>query len=193
MRTVSAEGTPKVRLFVPLCAMFSSALLGQTYTVSTFTGGLPPDNIPGTSASVTPPLGVAVDSAGNAFFLSLSTVFRLDATLGTLTRVAGNGTRGYSGDNGPATSAQLNCSGCGIALDSSGNIYIADGGNNVVRKVSNGVITTVAGDGNNGFSGDGGPATAARLYQPMAVAVNAAGNLYIADSANSASVWYRTA
>lgn len=97
--------------------------------------------------------------------------------------MAGNGTQGFSGDSGPATSAQLDLPG-GIAFDSSGNMYIADGANNRVRKVSGGTITTIAGNGTAGFSGDKGPATAAELDDPTGVAVDSQGNVYIADSAN---------
>ena len=81
---------------------------------------------------------------------------------GTITTVAGNGEYGYSGDGGPATSASL-YGPSGVAVDSAGNLYIADQGNNVIRKVSGGTITTVAGNGIEGFSGDGGPATSASL------------------------------
>ena len=97
-----------------------------------------------------------------------------------ITTVAGNGTLGYSGDNGPATSAQLGYA-LGIAVDSSGNLYIADNWNSRVRKLSNGVITTVAGNGTLGLSGDDGPATSAQLG-PVSVAVDSIGNLYIADA-----------
>ncbi len=102
---------------------------------------------------------------------------------GSITTVAGNGGVAYGGDNGPATSAELN-SPMGVAVDASGNLYIADKGNNRVRKVSNGTITTVAGDGNYGFGGDGGAATSAELTFPWSVAVDGAGNLYIADEGN---------
>jgi hypothetical protein len=81
---------------------------------------------------------------------------------GVLTTIAGTGTQGYSGDNGPAASAQLS-NPSGIAVDSAGNIYFADVGNQVIRKISKGVITTVAGNGTAGFSGDNGPATSAQL------------------------------
>jgi hypothetical protein len=105
---------------------------------------------------------------------------------GIITTVAGsiNGNYGYSGDNGPATSALLNGA-AGIAVDSSGNLYIADEGNDCVRKVSpSAVITTIAGNGNQGFSGDGGPGTSAELYFPSGVAVAPDGRVYIADSYN---------
>ena len=99
--------------------------------------------------------------------------------------VAGNGTTGYTGDGGPATSAELHGPD-GLALDSSGDIFIADGNANVVREVnhSTGVITTVAGTGTAGYSGDGGLATSAKLSQPADMAFDSSGNLYIADAAN---------
>lgn len=104
---------------------------------------------------------------------------------GIITTVAGNGQSGFSGDGGPATSASLR-SPYGVAADAAGNLYIADPGDNRIRKISaNGTITTVAGDGIAGFSGDGGPAIAASLAAPHGVAVDAAGNLYIADSNNN--------
>src|ERR1017187_8041641 len=168
-----------------LTSIISCSAFGQTYTISTFAGGGLPINIPGTSASLgsDPPQFIAADPAGNLFFVHQNTVLRLDATTGILTLVAGNGTTGFSGDNGPATSAQLNFP-AGVAVDSAGNLYIADSSSNRVRKVSNGVITTVAGNGTSGFSGDNGPATSAELYIPLGVAVDSAGNLYIADFAN---------
>ena len=101
-----------------------------------------------------------------------------------ITTVAGNGAYGYSGDGGPATSAELYAAPLGVAVDASGNIYIADSINNRVREVSNGVITTVAGNGTPGYSGDGGLATSAQLHSPTSVAVDASGNLYIGDAFN---------
>src|SRR5262245_41279608 len=107
------------------------------------------------------------------------------AQMNTITTVAGNGTAGFSGDGGPATSAQLNAP-FSVAVDSAGNIYIAEWSNNRVRKVSpSGVITTFAGTGAAGFGGDGGPATDAALNSPEGVAVDAAGNVYIADAFNN--------
>jgi hypothetical protein len=98
--------------------------------------------------------------------------------------VAGNGTIGYSGDGGAATSAQLNYP-TGVAVDGSGNIYIADLGNSVIRKVStSGTISTVAGNGTYNYSGDGGAATSAELAYPEGVVVDGSGNIYIADSYN---------
>jgi len=158
---------------------------GQTYTINTIAGGVLPVNVQGTSASIGTAQGVAVDSSGNVFIVApdYNLVLRLGATSGELTVAAGNGTAGFSGDNGPAASAELYAP-HGVAVDSAGNLYIADSGNNRVRKVSNGVITTVAGNGTYNFSGDNGPATSAQL-DPEGVAVDSAGNLYIADEANS--------
>ena len=97
----------------------------------------------------------------------------------------GNGTAGYSGDGGPATSAELNGPEV-VALDSAGNLYIAEYYNNRIRKVAaaTGIITTVAGNGTQNYSGDGGAATSAALWSPTGVAVDSANNLYIADFGN---------
>jgi hypothetical protein len=162
---------------VSLALVMSWSALGQTYTISTFAGGGLPVNITGTSASLGNgvPQVLAADRAGSVFFVDQDTVLRLDATTGVLTLVAGNGTYGFSGDNGPATNAQLNGP-VGVTLDSAGDLYIADQGNNCIRKVSGGVITTVAGNGTLGFSGDNGPATNAQLNYPVGVAVDPAGS-----------------
>ena len=107
--------------------------------------------------------------------------------LSTITTVAGNGTLGYTGDGGPATAAEL-YSPTGVAVDAHGNIFISDTYNNVIREVNaaTGKITTVAGDGIFGYSGDGGLATHAELSAPKGIALDAAGNLYIADQSNNA-------
>src|ERR1017187_5034159 len=162
--------------------LLATAAFGQTYTASTFAGVWLPENLPGASVSLNQIGGVAVDAAGNVF-LSLpqyAAVMRLDATTGILTRVAGNASNGFSGDNGPAVNAQLYAPN-GLALDPAGNLYIADTGNYRIRKVSNGIITTVAGNGVSGAAGDGGPATSAEMSYPYALAIDAAGNLYISD------------
>jgi hypothetical protein len=114
----------------------------------------------------------------------------MNTTPQSITTIAGNGTAGASGDGGPAVQAELNRPN-GVALDQLGNLYISDGGNNQVRKVVNptainvDTITTVAGTGARGFAGDGGPAVAAELNRPLAVAVDSAGDLFIADSENN--------
>lgn len=147
-------------------------------------------NIPGTAASLgfDVPLTLTADRSGNVFFLDQGTVLRLDSITGLITIVAGNGTSGFSGDGGPATSAQLNLlsyESAGLAVDSAGNLYISDAGNNRIRKVSNGIITTVAGNGTAGFSGDNGPALSAELHDPQGLAVDAASNIYFADTGNA--------
>jgi uncharacterized protein (TIGR03437 family) len=150
----------------------------QTYTITTFAGGGLPVNIPGTSASLYNPQSVAVDQAGNTYFAAGQVVLRLDAKTRIVTTVAGNGTTGFSGDNGLATNAAL-YNPAGVAVDSAGNLYIADSGNCRIRKVSNGVITTLVGCGNGGI--DNIPATESPLITPTGIALDSAGNLYIAD------------
>jgi len=177
-----------MRLLATTFVLVSSVVLGQTYTISTLAGGALPINIPGPTASIGVVTGVAVDPSGNIFLAGESVVLRLDAVTGTLTLVAGNGTVGFSGDNGPATQAQLGSpSGTplGVAVDAFGNLYIADAGNLRIRKVTNGIITTVAGNGTSGFSGDNGSALTAQLGLPAGVAIDAFGNLYIADALNN--------
>src|SRR2546425_443183 len=111
---------------------------------------------------------------------------RVDLRSGIITTVAGSGTQGFSGDNGPATSAGLKLP-TAVVLDSTGNLFFSDTDNNRVRRVdaATGVITTVAGTDQAGFSGDKGPATSAALSSPVALKIDAAGNLYVSDSGNS--------
>jgi uncharacterized protein (TIGR03437 family) len=126
--------------------------------------------------------GLAMDSAGNLYISdSNNQRIRKVNTSGIISTVAGNGSPGFSGDNGPATSAMLNDPE-GIAVDGEGNLYIADASNSRIRKVSPaGVITTVAGNGNVVDAGDGGPAASAAVDRPAGVTVDSAGNLYIAE------------
>ena len=159
--------------------------------ISTFAGngtaGYTGDGGPATSAELNTPVGVAFDSAGNLYIgdNANSRVRKVNAATGTITTVAGTGVAGYSGDGGAATSAQLNGPEV-VALDSAGNLYIAEYYNNRIRKVAatTGIITTVAGNGTQNYSGDGGPATSAALWSPTGVAVDSANNLYIADFGN---------
>jgi uncharacterized protein (TIGR03437 family) len=165
------------------------------YVISTYAGGaLPPSGIAAVDAPIAWATAVTADGAGNIYFVSsLNCVFKVDPK-GILTRVAGTSRAGYSGDGGPAIDAQLFTTDLftedpqfgypgGIVVDSSGNLYISDAGNHRVRKVSTaGVITTVAGNGTPGYSGDGGPATGAQLMYPAGLAIDAVGNLFIADA-----------
>jgi len=162
----------------------AAAVNAQTYVISTVAGGAPPPTpVPAIQDSIGLSYGVATDSAGNAYFTGLNCVFKV-APSGVLSRIAGTARVGYSGDGGPAASAQLNVP-MGLAVDIGGNLYIADSYNNRIRKVSpSGVITTVAGNGFGGYSGDGGLAADAGISYPNAVAVDSAGNLYIADTNN---------
>ena len=137
------------------------------------------------TARLNNPNAIAVDASGDLFIADTNNnvVREVNAETGVISTVAGNGTCGYSGDGGQATSAELDCP-CGVAVDSTaGLLYIADTGNNVVRVVdlASGVITTFAGGGSEGL-GDEGPATAAELNGPMGLAVDSAGDLYIADT-----------
>jgi hypothetical protein len=140
------------------------------------------DGGPATSAQLSDPYSVAVDGAGNVFIADTdSSRIRRVSPSGIITTVAGNGSYGYSGDGGPATSAQLD-SPRGVTVDGVSNLFIADTYNSRIRKVSpSGIITTVAGNGIYGVSGDGGLATSAQLSYPSSVAVDGVGNLFIAD------------
>jgi len=141
-----------------------------------------------TSAQLNTPWGLSVDSSENLFIADSDNnrIRRRDAVTQVITTVAGNDTQGFSGDGGPATSAELHLP-TGVALDSSENLFIADWGNNRIRRVDavTQVISTVAGNGSQGFSGDGGPATSAELCAPYGVAVDSSGNLFIADYCNN--------
>jgi hypothetical protein len=155
------------------------------------TEGYSGDGGQATSAELNAPSSVALDSAGNIYIADSDNnrVRKVTVSTGIITTVAGNGTKGYSGDGGPATSAELDTvygPGAAVALDSSGNIYIADQFNNRIRKVtvSTGIITTVAGNGTAGYSGDGGAATSAEINGPDGVALDGSGNIYIADIYN---------
>jgi sugar lactone lactonase YvrE len=171
------------------------------------------DNIPATSAALSWPNGLAVDTLGNLYIveetvcmngwnsscdqytLGSSRIRKVDAVTGIITTVAGNGVPGFSGDGGPAIDAQIGGELCcvvdfyleNLAVDAAGNLYIADTLNNRIREVtaSNGIINTVAGNGTEGFSGDGGLAINAELNYPSGVAVDGSGNIYIADAYNN--------
>jgi hypothetical protein len=141
-------------------------------------------NTEGTNYSLSQPGGLAFDAAGDLFVADTDNNRILEVNLqGIITVIAGSGDQGFGGDGGPAVSALLDTP-TGIALDASGNLYIADTNNQRIRVVTAGNISTIAGTGSVGYSGDGGPATAALLAHPSAVAVDSSGNIYIADTNN---------
>jgi sugar lactone lactonase YvrE len=146
------------------------------------------DGGPATSAKISNPSSLAFDAAGNLYITEpFDSRVRKVTPQGTITTFAGTGHAGYSGDGGPATSAQVSTP-VDVKTDNNGNVFIAALTASVVRKVAtNGIITTVAGKGTKGFSGDGGPATQATLSGAAAIAVDPSGNLFIADHPSAAS------
>ena len=137
-----------------------------------------------TSALLSSPGGIAFDPAGNLFIADqLHHRIRKVDPNGVISTIAGTGSPGYAGDDGPATDALLNGP-TDVVLDLEGNLYIADQGNQCVRRIANGIITTMAGNGLAGYSGDGGPAVAATLNNPTTVTVDSNQNLYVADTSN---------
>ncbi len=157
--------------------------------VSTFAGtgvaGFAGDGGPATAARFYYPIDLVDDAAGNVYIVDNTNhrIRKVDVA-GNISTYAGNGIPGYSGDGGPATAASLRNPNR-MTIDAAGNIFIADASNNVIRKINtSGIITTVAGTGVPGFSGDGGPATAAQMSQPLGVGFDANGNMYIADGFN---------
>lgn len=145
------------------------------------------DGGPATSANLGGPGGLAFDTAGNLYIASsASRIRQVAVATGIITTVAGNGVYGYTGDGGPAINATLTDP-AGLALDSAGNIYIADTNNEVIREVNaaTGIISTIVGDGTPAYGGDGGPALNAEMYAPIAVTLDSARNIYIADWLNN--------
>ncbi|MBI2214822.1 MAG: hypothetical protein HYU52_14340 [Acidobacteria bacterium] len=145
------------------------------------------DGGPATKAGLGSVSGLAIDSLDNLFLIDDNSVRRIDAVTKIITTVAGTASAaGFSGDGGPATAAKLFLP-SDIRVDANGNLFIADSANNRIRRVDHlsGTITTVAGSGQFGFGGDGGAATAAKIWNPTSIAVDHMGNLYIADESNS--------
>ena len=170
------------RLFIIMLLL--TPLYSGAQIITTIAGGGPGgDGSPAITASVYDPVGIAIDQFGNIYISEAlgNKVRKIDAT-GIITTVAGTGTAGYNGDGILAVDAQL-YQPCGIAVDSIGNLFIADASNNRVRKVnvSTGIITTICGNGTTGFSGDSGLATGAAFYAPGDVKFDRLGNLYISS------------
>jgi len=157
---------------------------GIIYTYAGSFGGYSGDGGPATSALLEPS-AVTTDAVGNVYVADqFNCVVRKINTAGIISTIAGTGVNGSGGDGGPAVNAHLNSPG-GVAVSPAGIIYIADSNNHRIRKISpSGIISTVAGTGVDGFSGDGGSAVLAKLGGPVGITFDAAGNLYIADLHN---------
>ena len=165
----------------------------ETGIISTIAGGGPSksgysgDAGPAVDCRLNNPMGIAIGDNGDIYIADAGNhvIRRIDAVTGNIVTVAGLGEPGYNGDGGPATAAQLS-SPTRICVDNAGNIYIADHGNHVIRKIDpTGAITTIAGTGTAGYSGDGGLAVAAQLSSPFGVAMDAEGNILVTDNGNS--------
>ena len=160
---------------------------GIIYTIAgDSTQGYSGDGGAATAAELSYPSGVALDAKGNIYIADMgNNRIRIVNKAGVINTIAGNGNSGYSGDGGLATAAELN-SPYGLTVDIFGNIYIADNLNNRIRKINNaGIISTIAGNGTAGYSGDGIVATMAELYSPFGVSVDSLGDIYIADEINN--------
>jgi len=166
------------------------ALNANSQIINTFagigSGGFSGDGSTAITADIANPYSTVVDASGNVYIADrVNNRIRKVNTAGIISTYAGNGVAGFSGDGGLATNANLQ-NPQGIAIDAAGNLYIADKSNHRIRKVNtSGIISTIAGTGTGGFSGDGGLATSANLQNPFSVAVDASGNVYIADASNS--------
>src|SRR5581483_8676451 len=144
------------------------------------------DGGPAISAQVNYVGGIAIDSMGNLYFSEDQVRIRRIAPDGIITTFAGNGSSGYNGENVDALSANINAA--GLAVDSQDRLYLAEPNNARVRIIQNGKISTVDGTGVPGYSGENGPATQAQLGQPMDLAFDTSGNLYIADGRRVAKI-----
>ena len=143
------------------------------------------DGVPATTALILLPSGVAVDAVDNVYLTDATHRIRKIDRAGIITTLAGTGAAGFSGDEGPATAAQLNDP-ADLTIDANGNIYFADVSNNRIRKIDSlGVMHTIAGTGVAGYSGDSGPAPAAQLNAPTGLCIDGAGNVLVADALNN--------
>jgi hypothetical protein len=163
-----------------------AALGARGQVITTVAGnGAGGDGSPAITASVISPEYLAFDKYGNLYFTQDDNKIRKIDTAGTITTIAGTGSPGFSGDGGPAIFAQTNQP-CGLAVDSTGNVFFADFINNRIRRIdaTTGIITTIAGTGVSGFSGDNGVAIAAALYLPCGLCFDKYYNLYVGDYGN---------
>ncbi|HUI25392.1 MAG TPA: hypothetical protein VL403_04840, partial [Candidatus Kryptonia bacterium] len=170
---------------VPL--VFRVGTDNRVFTVAgTQNPGYSGDNGPALSAMLTTPFGVLPTSNGGFYIADVDAqVIRYVDSAGTITTIAGTGVRGYSGDNGPATAAKLS-NPTRLHLDTAGNLYFCDTGNHAIRRIdTNGMITTIAGTGKAGYSGDNGPASAAQFNGPYDLHFAPNGDLYVADTGNN--------
>jgi len=174
-----------IPLLVFLCSLSAQAQIITTIAGDS-TAGYNGDNIPAISAELNAPTFVALDGLGNYYISDWqNNRIRKVNTSGIITTIAGTGTPGLSGDGGPATNAKI-WTPAGLKFDKYGNLYFADESNSCVRRIdTSGIITTIAGTGAYGFSGDGNPATSAKLYAPHDIAIDDSGNVYIADDENN--------
>ena len=181
VRAINEQATPITVFGVTIQPGYIATVAGDGSFTSSGNGGA------ATSAGLDPP-AIAFDAAGNLYIADTnsSSIRRVDHTTAIITAFAGNGTAGFSGDGGAATSASLHGP-SGMAFDAAGNLYIADAQNQRIRVVNaaNGNITTLAGNGAAGFSGDGGPAIDASFYGPVRIGFDGAGFLYVGDTNNN--------
>jgi hypothetical protein len=183
MRTENRRNNLSLIAFCMLAAVVTAS--AATPKVITVAGGYVGDGKPAISASLAGPTSVVRDAQGNLYVGDNNNCrIRKIRPNGTISTFAGTGLCGYSGDGGSAKSATISGA-SGLTFDRTGNLLFADSGNARIRKISTaGTITTIAGDGTPGYSGDGGLATQASLLYPFDTSLDAAGNLYIADSSN---------
>ncbi|MGA8492259.1 MAG: hypothetical protein WB711_17665 [Terriglobales bacterium] len=184
---ISTFSEPKLWLMTLCCVatLFASTATAQTNIIETIAGGAKPNPV-AISADIAGPTSAVADTSGDIYLTAPYSYYMLEVTGTQLNVIAGKGYHGFSGDGGPASKALIGAAN-GAAMDAQGNLYFSDWGNNRIRKIDiSGNITTVAGDGKScdriSSCGDGGPATSAELGNPQGLAVDSAGNIFIADT-----------